>query len=1169
MKELTPEGQAVYPKDTYMPENTDIPQGPALENKGTDTAVREPVLREGVPNPGGESNRESRPAAPGGGNTENVSHSNIRPSIPLDSFKNDRARALAEDVVRSINYFSPNYREQVFTQLRILRNQGELTEKEGDTIRNFIDASAVNDISYHEAQQDRAVRDEVMMELSRSMASDSIVQGLLSPEERERLLTTTVDRVVAERAKGRRGEEPPMVNNREITSKSLIPQYLEAMQAVSGDVDEQGKLLGTGFDTVEKLKQRLEQSSAEGEGGDIGNFLSLVARLRGKDWSEELRELAQETTDRGFRKKLVAVLNTAENFLAVRTMNERGYAAPDNIQGIAWDIVATDKDDFRFGGKYAIFKRVREGEGDAARDVLRFQPDNFIEWGRSKMVAWDDDNPDSPQDMTKIISVFGAMRGVGLGEMMLTAGFFRDEDTGKILDDLKIKLIYEAWPFGEFRNDDIAYKAVSGSDSDIAPKALIPIFDKNTVTKPEVLNNLFTLTDVGEKFDPNKDTTKTGKAARSALLTYYYLADGKMLDNVLKREKFGDLALFDNNVFLRQYIKAQMYKNNIEFDWDKSLSEEANELKGFVLQYSDILFRKRNGEILTDVDSKFLQAVADKEGKYQNEKSPFNKAKSFVDRFIDLTKTTSSLFDSKGKLKKGKEAELLKSINFFNFAMPTMEQINETRERVRMSIMQSEGIDADSAEYVERFVYRMTRWTGIAARNDLDSVGHDAWSKVLNTGSYLQHQSLARRVGAFGNRYSMFQFKRIGLDLFTGVTDASGKSILETIQGGQGEVVRLDQAANTLSFPENTLKHFGTDHVIRVFQVFHRHVESKTLKLHEMVKLDKFGRAFVDEEKFNEQVRDTFLKEMRYPYATWTGIDFTEEVRMWSEDYDENGDPVKDENGNPKREFKSRPLARHMFGKEMFKNNGTYDYSVMLKYEELPEAERLDAKRYYQLEKKLNKLNRNADVLRAHKDAAIKAAKVAYRDFDKKLNAEKEAIISDELRRIGPALDERLRQDTEGALTKEEQQFMIENHNWYMNYDVKKRLIVENMTETFKEQGRGFFWKESAKVMLAAELKQGRKYFDNTQQQLSFDAVDKFLRMLSQMDANIVGNEDQLKNAKSAKKAWSDKDISQIQDMSGTHRPWMAFMDSIPLSAFGGVEGFWKALTYLFSNITK
>jgi len=336
-----------------------------------------------------------------------------------------------------------------------------------------------------------------------------------------------------------------------------------------------------------------------------------------------------------------------------------------------------------------------------------------------------------------------------------------------------------------------------------------------------------------------------------------------------------------------------------------------------------------------------------------------------------------------------------------------------------------------------------------------------------------------------------------------------------------------------------------------------------------MVKLDKFGRAYVDEEKFNEQVRDTFLKEMRYPYATWTGIDFTEEVRMWSEEYDKNGDPVR-ENGNPKREFKSRPLARHMFGKEMFKNNGEYDYSIMLKYENIESHEdRIKLKKYYQLEKKLNALNRNADVLSAHKDAAIEAAGIVYRDFDKKLKPEKDAIISDELRKIGPSLDERLRQDTEGALTEEEKQFMRENHNWYMGYDNETRLIVENMTETFKEQGRGFFWKEAAKVMLAAELRQGRKYFDNTQQQLSFDAVDKFLRMLEQMDANIVGTEEKLRDAKSAKKVWSDKDISQIQDMSGTHRPWMAFMDSIPLSAFGGIEGFWKALTYLFSNITK
>jgi len=1161
-----------------MPENTDVPQNPVPESASGNVAVLEGTSAQKPPEQRRPSKEEKAAA--------DAPYSSGVPTVSLEDFKNPEAIRLAQEVQSKSDFFTENDRVEIYGRLRRLSERGKLTQAEGDTIRGLINIAASYEITAREAIDMRLDEEnfrpdpEAASQIIKILGADAfeVVRSSAAKSSAE-------SNVRAERRKKRKNKDDE-VRESNISSRSLIPLYLDAMRAVNGDVDAKGTLLNEGFATIEDLKKRIELPLEQG--GDIGYYLSTVGRLKEKDWSEDLQKLSQETTEQGYRKRLTRILNDAENLLAVRTMNERGYAAPDNIQGIAWDIAATDKDDFRIGGKYAVFKRVREGEGESARDVLKFQPDNFIEWGRSKMVAWDDDNPDDPQDMTKIISVFGAMRGVGLGEMMLTAGFFRDEDTGKTLDDLKIKLIYEAWPFGTFRNDDILYKSVSGSDDDISPKALIPILDKNTITKPNVLNNLFTLTDVGEGFDPKAPNTKTGRAARRALLAYYYLADEIMLNKILKTEGSGKLALFDNDAFFKQYIKAQMYKNNVEFDWgnedrslspddaekaEKQLSPEARELRGFVLKYSDILFRKRSGDILTKEDADFLAEVSKEaekkeKGKYDDE-TPLGKAKIYVDAFISLSNSTSSFFDSKGALKKDNGKALLKQLNFFDNAMPSTEIINETRERIRMSIMQSEGVNADTAEYVERFVYRMTRWSGIAARNDLGSVGHDAWSKVMNTSSYLQHQSLARRVGASGNRFAMGQFKRIGVDLFTGISDSSKKSILEFIQGGQGEIVDLSQDANTMSFAENTAKHFGSDHVHRVFQVFHRHAESKALKLNEIIKIDHKGRAHVSDEKLSEVFRDSFLKEMRYPYATWTGIDFTEEVRIWEDVYD-------DEKKEFVSKFTTKPLARHMFGKEMFKNNGEFDYSIMLKYEALysdnPDK-RAKAKKYYQLEQKLNALNRNKDVVEAN----IAAAKAAIPGFDKLKKADQEDQLAkklEEMRLKGNvrqmSLADRLRNDTESALTFNDKKFMIDNEKWYTEVlPEAERAIIEKTVDTFTGQGRGFFWKEAAKVMIASEIKEARQWRGGTNElYMTAEACDKLYKVLAQMGANNIWSEDDIGSARYAGKAWSKKDIREIQKMSGTRPWWTTTMEFVEYYG-SGLEGIWKALMHLLGAISK
>jgi len=969
-------------------------------------------------------------------------------------------------------------------------------------------------------------------DLASQKASMSSLPGVLSEEDKIKLYEDAArNEVYREFHKG----EAPNISDRDFRASTLEPDYLKAQKAILGEVDSRGRLTGKGKDTMEQIKASLTRDEDPQKSGYIIKFLDILARLEERDWTEEIDDIMKEANDGIFRQKLEKLMNVAEDARATRIMHERGFNPPNSIQEIALDIVATDIVDYRTGGKYEMFKRVRDEHG---QERMKFQQNNFIQWARAKMLKWEEDNPDDPQDMFKLVGIFGTTRGVGLSEMLLVPSMFKDRDTGEILEDLKLDLIYQAWPWGYIRDSNITYRSTSGSDEDLGPKALGPIFAKNVLTKPDVLNRMVNMSDVMTEFDPDEKNSKTGQALRMALLTYHDLTNPIILEKMM-RENGNDLAFFDNKKFLEKYVSGQMFRNNN--------GEYLGTIKSFGDRYSSILFRQRNNESLSAEELRFLEEV-----QAYDKKDPRVVVKKHIDEFFTLSKPTSYLFDSDGKLKKGKDGkermeDYLDAANVFRLALPSDPVIKEVRERIRLSVMEKMGIDYDSARWVEAWAYKLAPFTGIAARNDTTSTAFDSYSKTLNTGYYAQHQSHSRRGGAYGNKFNMYQFKRLGMDFFSISTEfqpgVMGPSILEYIQGGQGNEVDFRKQANVMVFGENTTAHFYSDHVSRTFNQFHELIESKALKLHEIVNTDPYGRVHYDSQKFNELVRDTFLKNIRYPYATWANLDFTEEIAMFEEEVDLNGLPK----GHFK--YKSRPIARHMFGKAIFNKGDRFDYSVMLDYEKLPEEIRLKAKRYFQLEKRLKTLQRN-----------IEAESGNPKDLEKLSPEERQNVLK-----------KRIAYDTQNALTEEEADFLLKEQQWYYEGQGmdKIRSILVRMDRAFVGDGRQHFWKEAAKVRLAAELKEARRRFGNVQTMMSFEEVEKFLSGIAQLDADIYGNEGDFAASTPKNKVFTKGDIDFIRKMSGTGTFHMLREELQVQGFYGGIAGIWKALGFLFSNMVK
>lgn len=872
-------------------------------------------------------------------------------------------------------------------------------------------------------------------------------------------------------------------------ASSYEEEYIKIQQALEGSLKEEmvdGKIQVAMTDIGKKNTEELRESFISGE---IKEYLDTMeayktsqrarknkksATVQGPELSKDREELLQIADETEFRDKLAKLINKADNYRFRQMMAERGFTAPTSIQEIAYDIIATDVADYGTGGDYALFKRAINHE--TGKEYMHFQQNNFLEWARNKMWDWDDNNPDSPGDMFKVIGIFGAIRGVSLGEMVLTPGFFRDKDSGEILDDLKKQLIYEAWPYDKFRNYDIQYRQMKGNDEKIL-EPLGAIYGENVATKPEVLNKLFSLPDLTKGFENAGDRDpKAGEALKMALLTYYYLPDREMLEKIMSKDG-KPLAFFSNKEFRDRFFEGRKEVNNY-----KNLSKEKQ--------------AKLDEEIEKD--------------------------------FIKFSRLTKKHFNEKHELiKEGNNPDLfVKSLNLFSGAMQDIDAVKETRERLTTSLMQRFGINYRTARHVEVLAYKMTRWTGVASKNDTSAIGFDAWSKILNTSEYLQNQSLDRRGGAFGNRYSMFQFKRLGVDFFAGVTAIDGKSILEHIQGGQGFHIDFEKQRKNndeIRFGENTMTQFFGNHINRSFQLFHSFVGSKALKLNEIVHTDSWGTVTTDPEKFDELFKEGFLKPMRYAYATWPGIDFTQMVQVFVE---------KTENGKKVVVSEEMPLARKLFGKMMFndaryKINGRwleFKYSEMLK-ERGSEEEQIITKKCF-------------NYLKEQEDD----------DWNKKKGKE------------GP--------DEEGMREREE-------HRKYLSENIEKyREIIKTKQDTgaiehaFKGAGRAYFWREAAKVRIASEIKEARKR-GTLRKRMSFEETENVYMLLEQMDANIEGSEEGFEDVHATKKLWSKEEIDWIRKKTGTGFKTMAAKEIGWSILEGSPEGFFKALAMLFSNTFK
>lgn len=540
---------------------------------------------------------------------------------------------------------------------------------------------------------------------------------------------------------------------------------------------------------------------------------------------------------------------------------------PRSIQEVAQSIIYDEgRDRWGEGGAFPLL--------DADKNLNQA---NFVRWFRERMMYHHLNNSRDYQlqlgNLVGITNMYG--NTTSIFAMDKDRGqYFLDANTGRVMDQLANQLKNELWLFGNMRNYDLLYQEYMGSDSEL-PKFLAQVHGKEEITQPGSLKTIMTMSkDYGVEGD-----TSVGDAVRKAYEIYYYASDFEELQKILGK----------NSIF----FKKEGFENAFKIiekkaGTDTTISEAGED---FIKK----IFSKEGGAI---DPAAFIEAM----NPFNNQNKPeFNKS---IMREMVRQAVAEKYGLEYGLNKSTKEVEV-------NGKTKAPE-----REFLRKDL-----------EYAEAWAWILTRWTGAAARNDTAAIGFDAFTKVMKLQDYRVRQSNESRAGQFGNEYDLPVFKSLVQDFFDAVTveKKSGEKVnttpfelfrrLDAIEDDKSlseeeKKNEKKKIADRMNFEQFTQKAYLANHINRGFEIFHSTMGAEEMKLEEIVKWDPFRGIILDRGKFEEQIKEKFLKPIRYAFSTYAQLDFGKTERVLKK--------VPKTGELP--EYKEITVAEKIFGPEVLKD---------------------------------------------------------------------------------------------------------------------------------------------------------------------------------------------------------------------------------------------------------
>lgn len=461
---------------------------------------------------------------------------------------------------------------------------------------------------------------------------------------------------------------------------------------------------------------------------------------------------------------------------------------PRSLEDLARLVMGAAAPEWREGEKALIYKFTDENGVEHERvNTL-----NFLEWARNNYIKVHLNNPTAPVNFFSDIATNVRSEGYGavisFYEMTFTEGYFlreeRDEQ-GRVTDfvedeeykALQSQMLMEVFLLQLNRNPAITHLVQTRAEREKMINNLIEAFAGNPLTRSDFFERIFTMPSMQVSSQYDLDPRNKGRelqaklegnfamgdATREALAAYMNIFDYKQLVQI-----FGA----DSPLFKYEYQEHDGWSAKAKDEHSKNSS--INDSKRMVWFHDDGSVR--------------LYAV-DRNGKYRPRKGPDGK---------ELKDSDGNMLyeeDSNGSPHPG----FMKHINIFLSPSPDQRQQGEIREKIRLSIMQSNEISYREAQIAELMAYSIAQINGVAARQDLDSVGFDWWTRVQNFLDKRKREKSPNRNAPYGSEFNMEGFRRIGLNMMEAVRDAKGRSLRHIIQGGKDEKdERVDIKGNKL-----------------------------------------------------------------------------------------------------------------------------------------------------------------------------------------------------------------------------------------------------------------------------------------------------------------------------------------------------------------------------------
>lgn len=614
----------------------------------------------------------------------------------------------------------------------------------------------------------------------------------------------------------------------------------------------------------------------------------------------------------------------------------KSYRQPNTINELARAIADYEPE---FHDKFPLFKEegtyIDEDGKERRRTVINEA--NFLRWIRKRMKFFEgEDGPDTPVNYFAKVGIPFGNRHIHMAQILEDdEKFFTDED-GAVHAELAQQIRRELFVRFTVRGRDIQYRTGGKGMSDEGgiDGVLQAIFKDNNMTRNtwngksmwhwllempmEAMAKLDPPLHEGEiihkgagpdhgghihrKYvrDYERQDTRMGRSIATAIAAYYHLADYNKL-----QEMIGP----DSDFFTRKGFEKVR----------SELADNENRSNRF------------SGESLGRLEEKFISNAT-----------------------LDL------IFGPDGKVK-NREA-FIKYINFF----PNAQVDPRARDMVRGLIQQAIGhkyhmylrgedgkylrkdgdlvMDTDTMVMAEDYAFLITRWTGIATRNDLGATAYDAQAKWLRFQNYRKKMSGSSKGGMFGNMYNVGLMKTLGVNYLDSIRNQDGKLLREIIEElalapvmplaldekngmdhpaeaeekqADVETIESRKTLSELTFPDLIELNYYNNGIFRWVQEYKSFIGADELHLDKIVEQARFGGILYDPASFGQKIQDGFLKPLRYGYQGWPNL-YSKEVRDIVE-YDpeiHKGLPQVDVNGVP-HVFINMSLANSMFGDEV------------------------------------------------------------------------------------------------------------------------------------------------------------------------------------------------------------------------------------------------------------